>query len=137
MRFFPEFRRLHDAVVAGDVGQPAMARMSRASSFPHGIGDWHNRLVQSGGVVLDMGIHDLGGTSSIITHTGGGGIPALNRDSVHKGTGCLGRRIGRVEGLRSPERQGSNHLMEIAPMMEAWMMTRGASASDFLPSQQP
>jgi predicted dehydrogenase len=59
VRFFPEFRRLHDLVQQGAVGQPALVRMTRASSFPHGSGDWHNQIALSGGVVLDMGIHDL------------------------------------------------------------------------------
>lgn len=59
VRFFPEFRRLHDLVQQGAIGQPALVRMTRASSFPHGSGDWHNEITLSGGVVLDMGIHDL------------------------------------------------------------------------------
>jgi UDP-N-acetylglucosamine 3-dehydrogenase len=59
VRFFPEFRRLHDLVTDGAIGRPALVRMSRAASFPRGSGDWHNDLEASGGVVLDMGIHDL------------------------------------------------------------------------------
>ncbi|MBM3189742.1 MAG: Gfo/Idh/MocA family oxidoreductase [Chloroflexi bacterium] len=59
VRFFPEFRRLHDLVLDGTIGRPALVRMSRAASFPRGSGDWHNDLERSGGVLLDMGIHDL------------------------------------------------------------------------------
>jgi len=59
VRFFPEFRRLYDLVKGGVVGQVALVRMSRAASFPHGSDDWHNQLDLSGGVTLDMGIHDL------------------------------------------------------------------------------
>jgi len=59
LRFFPEFCQLHDLIQQGAIGQPALVRMARASSFPRGSGDWHNQLTQSGGVVLDMGIHDL------------------------------------------------------------------------------
>jgi UDP-N-acetylglucosamine 3-dehydrogenase len=59
VRFFPEFCRLHDLVRQGTIGRPALVRMTRASSFPHGSGDWHNEITLSGGVVLDMGIHDL------------------------------------------------------------------------------
>jgi UDP-N-acetylglucosamine 3-dehydrogenase len=59
VRFFPEFRRLHDLIAAGAIGQPALVRMSRSASFPRGSSDWHNDLQASGGVVLDMGIHDL------------------------------------------------------------------------------
>ncbi|MBC7234672.1 MAG: Gfo/Idh/MocA family oxidoreductase [Chloroflexi bacterium] len=59
VRFFPEFRRMRELVVGGAIGQPALARMSRAAAFPRGSGDWHNDLAASGGAVLDMGIHDL------------------------------------------------------------------------------
>jgi len=59
VRFFPEFRRLHDLVQEGVVGQPALVRMARVAPFPRGSGGWHNQLGLSGGVVLDMGIHDL------------------------------------------------------------------------------
>lgn len=59
VRFFPEFRRLHDLIAEGAIGQPALARVSRASSFPRGSGDWHNDLAASGGALFDMGIHDL------------------------------------------------------------------------------
>ncbi|NLG49901.1 MAG: Gfo/Idh/MocA family oxidoreductase [Chloroflexi bacterium] len=59
VRFSPDFCQLRDAVRAGAVGQPAVVRMSRASSFPHGSQEWHNQPALSGGVVLDMGIHDL------------------------------------------------------------------------------
>jgi predicted dehydrogenase len=59
VRFFPEFCRLHDAVQQGVVGQPALVRMSRNSSYPRGVKDWHNNPALSGGAVLDMAIHDL------------------------------------------------------------------------------
>jgi len=59
VRCFPDLAALHDAVAAGQVGTPAIVRLSRAASFPHGREDWHNRPDLSGGVVLDMGIHDL------------------------------------------------------------------------------
>ena len=59
VRFFPEFVRLRELILQGQVGRPAVVHMSRAASFPRGSGDWHNDLEQSGGVVLDMGLHDL------------------------------------------------------------------------------
>lgn len=59
VRFFPDMARLRQAVLSGRVGQPALVRLSRAASFPRGAGGWHNRPAESGGVVLDMGIHDL------------------------------------------------------------------------------
>jgi predicted dehydrogenase len=59
LRFFPEFRRMHDLVQEGRVGQPALARMSRASAYPRGSDNWQNDMASSGGVLFDMGIHDL------------------------------------------------------------------------------
>ena len=59
VRFFPEYVRLRDAVRGGEVGEPAMVRLSRMASFPRGSGDWHADVARSGGVVLDMAIHDL------------------------------------------------------------------------------
>jgi len=59
VRFFPEFVALRRAVLDGVVGQPAVVRMSRGSGYPRGRDDWHVSYRQSGGVLLDMGIHDL------------------------------------------------------------------------------
>jgi predicted dehydrogenase len=59
VRFFPEFRRLHDAIQGGQIGEPAIARLSRVSRFPHGSGEWYNEIDLSGGAILDMGVHDL------------------------------------------------------------------------------
>lgn len=59
LRWFPEFRKLHDLVVKGAVGQPVTARTSRGSPYPRGTGDWFADMKQSGGVTLDMVIHDF------------------------------------------------------------------------------
>ncbi len=59
VRFFPEFVALHKAVMDGTVGNAAIVRMSRIATFPHGAGEWHNRPEMSGGVILDMALHDL------------------------------------------------------------------------------
>ena len=59
VRFFPEFRQLHDLVLEGKIGRPALVRMSRVSAFPRGSDDWQSQPDASGGVALDMGIHDL------------------------------------------------------------------------------
>lgn len=59
VRFFPEFQALRRAVRGGAVGRPAIVRMARLSGYPRGRDDWHVSFRQSGGVLLDMGIHDL------------------------------------------------------------------------------
>jgi len=59
VRFFPEFASLRQAVLDGQVGNPGVVRMSRAAAFPRGTGEWRNRPDLSGGVILDMALHDL------------------------------------------------------------------------------
>ena len=59
VRFFPEFVALRRAVLDGAIGHPAIVRMARVSGYPRGRDDWHVAFQQSGGVLLDMGIHDL------------------------------------------------------------------------------
>ena len=59
LRFFPEYAKLHDLVVGGEVGKPAMARLARGGAAPRGARDWYARAGQSGGVLLDLVIHDF------------------------------------------------------------------------------
>lgn len=58
VRFFPEYVALREAVQAGRVGDPAVARYSRTGTFPDWA-DWFADPEQSGGVVMDLMIHDL------------------------------------------------------------------------------
>jgi predicted dehydrogenase len=59
LRFFPEYAKLHDLVVGGEVGTPAMARLARGGAAPRGARDWYARAGESGGVLLDLVIHDF------------------------------------------------------------------------------
>jgi len=59
VRFFPEFVRLREAVLTGEVGEAAVVRMARVASYPRSADDWRDHPEYSGGVVLDMGYHDL------------------------------------------------------------------------------
>lgn len=58
VRFFPEYAAMRRAVADGVIGTPAVARFTRTGSFP-AWADWFADDVQSGGVVLDLMIHDL------------------------------------------------------------------------------
>lgn len=58
VRYFPEYAAMRDAVVRGDIGTPAVSRYSRTGAFPLWA-DWFAADDQSGGVVLDLMIHDL------------------------------------------------------------------------------
>lgn len=59
LRWFPEFRKLHDLIKSGAIGDPVEVRTSRCSAYPRGTDDWFADMKRSGGVVLDMIIHDF------------------------------------------------------------------------------
>ena len=59
VRFFPEFRKIHDLVKAGTVGRPAVIRLQRGGKMPVGSAKWFSDRTRSGGVLLDLGIHDF------------------------------------------------------------------------------
>lgn len=63
VRFFPEFEEAHRVVASGALGQPGMIRTVRAFGFPRTDSSPSARryadFAQSGGVVMDVGIHDI------------------------------------------------------------------------------
>jgi predicted dehydrogenase len=56
LRFWPEYVRARELMMAGEVGEPRVARAYRLSSHP---GRWFRFQELSGGVAVDMSIHDL------------------------------------------------------------------------------
>lgn len=60
VRFFPEYSGARDAVVRGDIGQPAVIRLARETFCPKKASDnWFLDFEKSGGIILDLMIHDL------------------------------------------------------------------------------
>jgi predicted dehydrogenase len=59
VRFFPEYEQGRRMVVDGTVGNPAAARMRRGGTAPKGNADWFMDHARSGGVLLDLAIHDF------------------------------------------------------------------------------
>lgn len=59
VRFFPEFRAAHNHVKNGTVGTPAAARMRRGGGPPRSNATWFFDHEKSGGVLLDLAIHDF------------------------------------------------------------------------------
>ncbi len=59
VRFFPEHRLAHDLIQQGRIGTPAAARLRRGGRAPVGSDRWFQDPEQSGGVILDLGIHEL------------------------------------------------------------------------------
>lgn len=58
VRFFGAYRAAHDDLVAGRLGTPAVLRFHRAGGLPR-HNDWMTVEARSGGVVLDLMIHDI------------------------------------------------------------------------------
>lgn len=60
VRFFPDYAQARRRVMAGEIGRPAVIRLSRETFQPKKAADnWFVDLEKSGGMVLDLMIHDL------------------------------------------------------------------------------
>lgn len=59
VRFFPEFKKAHEVIESGEIGNPAAARTRRGGGMPKGAGLWFSDHSKSGGVLLDLAIHDF------------------------------------------------------------------------------
>jgi predicted dehydrogenase len=59
VRFFPEYAMAHAAVAEGQIGKPAVIRLHRGSYRPKKpAGNWFLDEVKSGGILMDLMIHD-------------------------------------------------------------------------------
>lgn len=59
VRYFPEYALGNRLVKEGKVGTPAAARTRRGGSVPQGARDWFMDHQRSGGILLDLAIHDF------------------------------------------------------------------------------
>jgi predicted dehydrogenase len=59
VRFFPEYVGVKQKIEAGDLGTVGVVRTSRRSPFLLGWNDWYADWRVSGGVLLDLVIHDF------------------------------------------------------------------------------
>jgi predicted dehydrogenase len=60
IRYYPEYRAIHDAIERGDIGTPAVATLGRRCQQPDWAPDhWHTDMARSGGVAVDMLVHDI------------------------------------------------------------------------------
>ena len=88
LRFFPEYARAKEVVDRGDIGTPAVLRLSRNRSLPaKDGGSWFLDDEKSGGLVLDLMIHDLdyaawvaGPVTSVYARSIRGARPAADVD---------------------------------------------------------
>ena len=59
VRFFPEYRRAKELIDSGALGRIALARLSRGTLSVGAARAWYLDPAKSGGVVLDLMLHDL------------------------------------------------------------------------------
>lgn len=58
VRYFPAYAEIQRRVRGGEIGAPGMAKCRRVSRPPR-QGTWYRDTARSGGLLLDMGVHDF------------------------------------------------------------------------------
>ena len=58
VRYFADYAQAHQLITTGGIGQPRIARTTRCGAFPGGGRHWYADLQRSGGVLLDLIVHD-------------------------------------------------------------------------------
>lgn len=59
VRFFPQFAQAKALLAEGEIGRPVMLRSVRGGSAPEAGRSWFSDFNQSGGAVMDLGVHDI------------------------------------------------------------------------------
>lgn len=59
LRYFPEYEAAHDDTAAGRLGRIGVARLFRGGPFPVAWSNWYSDRRRSGGLLLDLSIHDF------------------------------------------------------------------------------
>ncbi|HVH30594.1 MAG TPA: Gfo/Idh/MocA family oxidoreductase [bacterium] len=59
LRFFPEYRLAREITARGDIGEPAVLRLSRCTFRPRKADNWYVDPARSGGMILDLMVHDF------------------------------------------------------------------------------
>jgi len=59
LRFDPEYANAHEQVIKGVIGNPGVVRLSRGTASPAVKDSWYSNHEKSGGIILDLGIHDF------------------------------------------------------------------------------
>ncbi len=59
VRYFWEYRTVREMVQSGRLGNTGTVRVTRACTFPKGYKNWFADFESSGGVILDLSLHDI------------------------------------------------------------------------------
>ena len=147
VRYFPEYAAARDLVHGGGLGTGVIARLARLNRGPGDLSAWYTEQRRSGGVLLDMAVHDVdwclwafgparrvyavhagdggGQVASVTIRHAGGAISYI--DSSWREDGFSTRlEISGTEGLYTVEGSGS----------AGFEPTRAASSSYLPPGAQ-
>ncbi|MFG6120967.1 Gfo/Idh/MocA family protein [Thalassobacillus sp. B23F22_16] len=59
VRFFQEYNSIKATIEAGKIGKPAVVRTTRGGTFPKAWQNWYGDFEKSGGLILDLLLHDF------------------------------------------------------------------------------
>ncbi|QHW33366.1 Gfo/Idh/MocA family oxidoreductase [Paenibacillus rhizovicinus] len=59
VRFFPEYAQVRELIQRGEIGEAGTVRTERVSACPRGFDGWYLDFEKSGGVLLDLLLHDF------------------------------------------------------------------------------
>lgn len=59
VRYFPAYAEIRDSVHKGELGSPGLAKCRRMSGPPSASRAWYADRKRSGGLIMDMGVHDF------------------------------------------------------------------------------
>jgi len=59
VRFFPNYHDAYQQAHSGKIGAPKMAHFKRYGAYPQGMDGWYTDSGKSGGVIMDLMIHDI------------------------------------------------------------------------------
>ena len=59
VRFFPMYRKAQEQISAGAIGEIGVMRLKRMGYMPHGFENWYADENRSGGIIMDILIHDI------------------------------------------------------------------------------
>ena len=82
LRFFPQYRAAKQLVAAGRIGKPGVLRLKRVSYVPQNPEAWYFNDSLSGGMVVDLMIHDFDYVRWL-----GGEVERVYALKTHAGTG--------------------------------------------------
>ncbi len=141
VRYFPAYARIAEMVKSGQIGPPGLAKCQRVSGPPGAAGEWYADASRSGGLLLDMGVHDfdwlrwclgpvqrvsavtsrsdLGQAAMVVLAHASGAISVVELSWMDPGGFATSVEVSGPNGLvRHDSRRSSNYSTELWPAAE-------------------